>query len=40
VRTTAAKLLGITLRSLRYRLQKHALADDIDSEGPTSGAEK
>jgi two-component system response regulator PilR (NtrC family) len=30
VRTQAAKLLGITLRSLRYRLQKHALADDTD----------
>jgi two-component system response regulator PilR (NtrC family) len=25
VRTTAARLLGVTLRSLRYRLQKHAL---------------
>jgi two-component system response regulator PilR (NtrC family) len=30
VRTQAAKLLGVTLRSLRYRLQKHALADDTD----------
>src|SRR6185436_10534756 len=27
VRTSAAKLLGVTLRSLRYRLQKLALAD-------------
>ena len=31
VRTNAAKLLGVTLRSLRYRLQKHAL-DVGDSE--------
>lgn len=30
VRTNAAKLLGVTFRSLRYRLQKHAMADDID----------
>jgi two-component system response regulator PilR (NtrC family) len=30
VRTQAAKLLDVTLRSLRYRLQKHALADDTD----------
>ncbi len=43
VRTHAAKLLGVTLRSLRYRLQKHALgeADDDIGEadapsGPTS----
>ena len=35
VRTSAAKLLGVTLRSLRYRLQKHALADDADD--PPSG---
>ncbi len=28
IRTSAAKLLGITLRSLRYRLQKHALQDE------------
>jgi two-component system response regulator PilR (NtrC family) len=27
VRTQAAKLLGVTFRSLRYRLQKHALGD-------------
>jgi two-component system response regulator PilR (NtrC family) len=27
VRTQAARLLGVTLRSLRYRLQKHALGD-------------
>ncbi len=32
VRTHAAKLLGVTLRSLRYRFQKHALADAGDDE--------
>jgi two-component system response regulator PilR (NtrC family) len=33
VRTQAAKLLGVTLRSLRYRLQKHGLtAGDGDEE--------
>jgi two-component system, NtrC family, response regulator PilR len=31
VRTQAAKLLGVTFRSLRYRLQKHALADGSES---------
>jgi two-component system response regulator PilR (NtrC family) len=38
VRTQAAKLLGVTLRSLRYRLQKHALSDDDggESEPPSS----
>jgi two-component system response regulator PilR (NtrC family) len=30
VRTVAANSLGLTLRSLRYRLQKHALQDDDD----------
>jgi two-component system response regulator PilR (NtrC family) len=30
VRTQAAKLLGVTLRSLRYRLHKHALGDPGD----------
>jgi two-component system response regulator PilR (NtrC family) len=30
VRNAAARLLGVTLRSLRYRLQKHALADAGD----------
>ena len=34
VRTQAAKLLGVTLRSLRYRLQKLALATEGDE--PTS----
>ena len=40
VRTQAAKLLGVTLRSLRYRLQKHALGDGGDdgaSSEPGSG---
>jgi two-component system response regulator PilR (NtrC family) len=36
VRTSAAKLLGVSLRSLRYRLQKHALADDADADAPAS----
>jgi two-component system response regulator PilR (NtrC family) len=30
VRTHAAKLLGVTLRSLRYRLAKHSLGDSGD----------
>jgi two-component system response regulator PilR (NtrC family) len=41
VRTQAAKLLGVTLRSLRYRLQKHALGDPdegADTE-PISGVD-
>jgi two-component system response regulator PilR (NtrC family) len=40
VRVQAARLLGVTLRSLRYRLQKHALAEAgdeaADSEGDAS----
>jgi two-component system response regulator PilR (NtrC family) len=35
VRTQAAKLLGVTLRSLRYRLHKHALGDPSE-DGPES----
>jgi len=35
VRTHAAKLLGLTLRTLRYRMQKLGLADEADGE-PTS----
>lgn len=38
VRTHAAKLLGVSLRSLRYRLQKQALGgaeDEADSEPAT-----
>jgi two-component system response regulator PilR (NtrC family) len=38
VRTHAAKILGVTLRSLRYRLHKHALGDagdDPDSDPPS-----
>jgi two-component system response regulator PilR (NtrC family) len=37
-RIQAAKLLGVTLRSLRYRFQKHALGDgddDPDAEPPS-----
>lgn len=30
VRTAAAKSLGVTLRSLRYRMQKHSMQDDDD----------
>jgi two-component system response regulator PilR (NtrC family) len=37
LRTNAAKLLGVSTRSLRYRLQKHSLADDsVDSEVESS----
>ncbi|MBX3192427.1 MAG: sigma-54-dependent Fis family transcriptional regulator [Labilithrix sp.] len=32
VRTSAAKSLGVTLRSLRYRLQKHAMQDPDEEE--------
>ena len=31
-RTAAAKLLGITFRSLRYRLKKHGLGDEADDD--------
>ena len=36
VRTNAAKLLGITLRSLRYRMQKHAMQDDDEEPAESS----
>jgi two-component system response regulator PilR (NtrC family) len=37
VRKSAARLLGVTFRSLRYRLSKHALGDDADDdEAPSS----
>jgi two-component system response regulator PilR (NtrC family) len=36
VRTEAAKLLGITFRSLRYRLAKHAFDPDASDEPPES----
>ena len=36
VRTHAAKLLGVTLRSLRYRLQKHSMEEDGESDEPSS----
>jgi two-component system response regulator PilR (NtrC family) len=39
VRTQAAKLLGVTFRSLRYRLQKHALGDG-DGDGDASGGDE
>jgi two-component system response regulator PilR (NtrC family) len=32
VRTQAAKLLGVTLRSLRYRLQKHSLVESLGED--------
>ena len=32
VRKAAAKLLGVTFRSLRYRLVKHALAAEVDED--------
>jgi two-component system response regulator PilR (NtrC family) len=40
VRKTAAQLLGITFRSLRYRLAKHAMdaQDGEDAEAPESDA--
>jgi two-component system, NtrC family, response regulator PilR len=34
VRKRAAELLGITFRSLRYRLQKQGLSDDADGDAP------
>ena len=37
VRKAAAQLLGITFRSLRYRLEKHNL--DVGSDAPESSAE-
>jgi two-component system response regulator PilR (NtrC family) len=37
VRTNAARLLGVTLRSLRYRLQKHTL-ETGDAGDPPSGS--
>jgi len=37
VRTNAARLLGVTLRSLRYRLQKHAM-ESGDGGEPSSGS--
>src|SRR5258708_40105619 len=36
VRTGAAKLLGVTFRSLRYRLQKHSLGGDGGDDGVDS----
>ncbi len=40
VRTQAAKLLGVTLRSLRYRLQKHAIGDPSDDASDSEPAQE
>jgi two-component system response regulator PilR (NtrC family) len=37
VRTQAAKLLGVTLRSLRYRFHKHSLSDGLADAGDDVG---
>ena len=39
VRTQAARLLGATIRSLRYRLQKHSLSDPSDEAPDSSDAD-
>jgi hypothetical protein len=39
VRTQAAKLLGVSLRSLRYRFQKHALGDAGDASDDSGDTE-
>jgi two-component system response regulator PilR (NtrC family) len=42
VRKAAARLLGVTFRSLRYRLAKHGLASDDEAESsdePEAGSE-
>jgi two-component system response regulator PilR (NtrC family) len=41
VRTQAAKLLGVSFRSFRYRLQKHALGgtEDLDDEAGSGPAD-
>jgi two-component system response regulator PilR (NtrC family) len=41
VRNAASKLLGISFRSLRYRLEKHAIdlaGDDENEDEPASGS--
>jgi two-component system, NtrC family, response regulator PilR len=40
VRKAAAKLLGVSFRSLRYRLAKHALAADGDGEDDPEGGSR
>lgn len=40
VRTAAARLLGISFRSLRYRLGKHSLGDDEDAGDEDAGDEE
>jgi two-component system response regulator PilR (NtrC family) len=37
IRTAAAKLLGVSFRSLRYRLQKQGLADDEGEPSESGG---
>jgi two-component system response regulator PilR (NtrC family) len=32
-RTAAAKLLGITFRALRYRMERLGIKDELDSKG-------
>jgi two-component system response regulator PilR (NtrC family) len=36
IRKRAADLLGITFRSLRYRMKKHGLGDDAEDEPDSS----
>jgi two-component system response regulator PilR (NtrC family) len=38
VRTSAARLLGISFRSFRYRLAKHGLGSGEDDEGDGTSA--
>jgi two-component system response regulator PilR (NtrC family) len=40
VRKAAAKLLGVTFRSLRYRLAKHALAAEGEGDDDQDGARR
>ncbi|WP_437321935.1 sigma-54-dependent transcriptional regulator [Sorangium sp. So ce385] len=40
VRKAAAKLLGVSFRSLRYRLAKHALATDADGDDDLEGGSR
>ncbi len=40
VRTRAARLLGTTFRSFRYRLAKYGLGEEPSREGPTRGVEE
>ncbi len=40
VQTRAAKLLGITFRSMRYRLQKHGLETAEPGDDPAAATER